>query len=207
MEKMKDTGESTQELREIEFAFMDAHARGESVTVWLGRYPQHARALIDLAMALDAAERPRTVDPKDIVAAVSALRTSFQEVTGTPLYQPAPSLVARVRAHGLKLSELALGLRLPTVILVKIDQGYIRVESIPRWLIAQLAAILGCSGDTILVGLPAAPRTANSQYYANRTPDPARQESFADALDEADNIDEADRQMWLSVLRDENLLP
>jgi len=204
---MRHSGGAAEEPREVEVAFMDAHARGESVTVWLDRYPQHARALIDLAMALDAAERPRTVEQGDIVAAASALRATFQEVTGFPLSQPAPGLVARVRAHGLRLSELAQRLRLPTAILVKIDQGYVRIETIPQRLIAQLAATLDCASDAILKGLPAAPRTANAHYYASRAPDPARQESFADALAEADSMDEADRQTWLAVLSDEGLFP
>ena len=49
-------------LRELKLAFISARERGEPLDSWIGRYPQHARMLIDLAAAL--ATTPEQPEPR-----------------------------------------------------------------------------------------------------------------------------------------------
>ncbi len=207
MNEAKQTGRPADGLREIKLAFIAAHERGEPLDAWLERYPQHARALIDLAMALDETRRRPTPDAAELALAGEALRKALRRVAGTPLAQPAPGLMARARALGMRLPALAQRLRLWPEILVKLDQGFIRPDTIPRRLVEQLAATLDCPTELVLAWLPPTPRTVGAQYYADRTPEPPRQESFAEALARAQGLPEADRQWWLAALREEGLTP
>ena len=115
--------------------------------------------------------------------------------------------MVRARALGMRLPALAQRLRLHPEILVKLDQGFIRVDSVPRRLLEQLAAALDSSAELVLASLPQTPQTASAQYYADRAPEPARQQSFADALAQAESLPEADRHLWQAVLREEGLVP
>jgi hypothetical protein len=207
MNEAKRPGGPAEGLREIKLAFIAAHERGEPLAMWLERYPQHARTLIDLAMALEMGKRQPAPSPEEIATASEALRGALQQVTGAPLSRPAPGFMARARALGMRAPTLAQRLRLHPTILIKLDQGFIRVDSVPRRLIEQLAAALDSSAEMVLASLPQVPHTAGAQYYADRAPEPARQESFADALAGAEGLPEADRQLWQAVLRDEGLVP
>jgi hypothetical protein len=192
-------------FEQIKLAFIEAYGRGALVSDWLQRYPDHCRALIDLATALDLEAQRGAPNPDDVARAGQALRAAFQKVAGFPLVAPAPGLVARVRAREIKLSTLATELRLLPAILVKLDQGFIVVGSVPQRLLKQLGAAFDVSPEQVLTWLPRTPQTAASQYYSDRAPERARQETFAEALAHARALSEADRRFWEEVLCEEGL--
>ena len=78
MNEAKHSSSPADGLREITLAFIAAHERREPLAVWLERYPQHARTLIDLAMTLDAAARQADPDPHTVTATANALREGLR---------------------------------------------------------------------------------------------------------------------------------
>lgn len=204
---VRSPGEVTDEAGAIELAFIAARARGESLAAWLERYPQHARALIDLDSALDADDRAPEPEAEAVAVAVTALRAALARVAGPPAPTPAPGLIARGRALGLGIPQLARRLRLASDLVIKLDRGVFPPATIPRRLCDQLAAVLQYPRATVEAALTRQPVVQAALYYAKRAPEAPRQQSFLDALKQSQDLTPEDRAFWLAAAREEGLVP
>ncbi len=198
---------TTDDVQEIEQAFIMAREQGESLAAWLERYPQHAVALIDLASALDAYDNAPAPDAQAVVAMTKMLRTALAQVAGPLTPTPVPGLVAQGRKLGLSVPQFARHLHLTNDILVKLDQGVLQMATIPRSLFAQLATVLQSTQETIEASLRQQPTAQGAFFYAKQAPDAPQQQSFVDALGQSQDLSPADREYWLAIAREEGLLP
>src|SRR5690349_10817140 len=178
-------------LRHVQFAFLDALDRGERPDTWIQRYPQYAAALIDLAQArdLEAALPPPTAAEVAVVAAIA--RRTLAATTG-----PALSLSERARKAGLSIRDLAARVGLTSDILFKIDRRVVRPETVPGALVRDLAAALDCTATALRAGLTGGPVTAGALYHAKQAPQ-VGQQTFAEAVAASVALPPADRQRWL----------
>ena len=200
------TGSAPQEdaqRDEIEQRFMLAYGRGESLKEWITRYPLYARDLAELALAVDA----QRVLP-DAAAADSALaRDAFlRALEALPVTAAAPGLLARAQALALTIPELAKRLQITPDLLFKLDQGYVRLETVPRRFLAHLARGLQTTVDSLLAGLqPGRAMAGNMAFSTKDRPQAARQVSFLEALGQARGLTPAARQEWEEAARAEGL--
>lgn len=199
--------DSNDELRQIELEFMAAYERGEIITDWIERYPQHAIALTDLAIALelnspDASDEP---DAESLAAAAAALRRAHDEVVGPSPSPSSPGLVARARSLGLTVSQLAGELQLANDILFKLDRGLIWPDTVPKRLMTMVAAALKWPTASLPERLIAS-QPAMALYHAKQKPKLGEPQSFAEALAQSDVIADEDRATWLAIARDEGLV-
>jgi hypothetical protein len=203
--------------RELEERFLDAYARGESLQVWLTRYPQHAAQLAELALAIDAQAlglgRLPAAPPAEVDFARDALLRAVEDVPlparaaaeAVPA-APAPGLAARAQALGLSLPQLARQLRLTPDLLFKLDRGYLRLETVPRRFLAHIAAVLQTTTEGLLASLPSGPAAAAAVgYYTRDQPQEAQQQTFLEALAHARGLPAAERERWTAAARAEGL--
>jgi hypothetical protein len=204
MNSRESTGQADAEIDELRVAFVDALERGELLGDWLDRYPQHARMLTDLAIALDLDDHEPTLIQEEVDFAAAALREGLAHITDQPPSPASPGLVARATAMGLAVPQLARRLRLAGDILFQIDRGYIRPDSLPQRLHREIATVLKVSIANLPANLVAA-RAPTAFYYADCKPTRGNQLSFVEALADSEELAEEDRVWWLSVAREEAL--
>lgn len=221
------------DLEAIRLAFMEARERGEPVHVWLDRYPQYATQLIDLAVALKADDRPiepsvaeavrvagavrRTLERLASPAILAAAAVRVEEVQQVRQAQQTPEaaqisspqvvlgLAGQARAVGLRVPELARRLRLPVQVLVSLDQGYVRLETVPRQFLQFVAEVVQCTVEALAASLRPAPTTAGMAFHVQGKPQNARQRSFVEEIEQAPGIDPAEKARWLAAAREEGL--
>jgi hypothetical protein len=194
------------ELRRVKLDFLAAQERGETLGPWLDRYPQYARELVDLAMATEAEHRLEAPSEDELVATREVLRRVAADVVGQPALAPAVGLVARARAVGVRVPQLARRVGLTAEVLYQLDRGYIRLETVPRALLRRLGEALNASAEAVLAGLPRTPPPAAAMAFnARERPAEARQQSFAEALAQAGDLPAGDRATWLAAVREEGL--
>jgi hypothetical protein len=70
--------------RELKLAFIRAYQCGEPPAAWIGRYPQAARALTDLALALETARRVPAPTPGELGRAAGWLRRALWLARASP---------------------------------------------------------------------------------------------------------------------------
>ena len=179
------------ELRMIKLAFLEAIERGDTPAAWIGRYPQHALALTDLALAASSTED----EPS---AALVSRAADFTRTALAAHLAPQPvSLGERVKALGLTMRAVAAQVRLSSDVLVKLDRRVVPVETVPVRLLDQLGQVLGCTADALRLGLGGAmPQTTGAMYHA-KAPPTVGQQSFADAVRTSVTLAKADREYWL----------
>ncbi len=198
--------------RELEERFLDAYARGESLQVWLTRYPQHAAQLAELALALDAQALGRlpAAPAAEVDFARDALLRAVEEVPlpARPLAEASAGLAARAQALGLSLPQLARQLRLTPDLLFKLDRGYLLLDTVPRRFLAHIAAVLHTTAEGLLASLPGGPAAAAAVgYYTRDQPQEAKQQTFLEALAHARGLPAAERERWTAAARAEGLAP
>ena len=192
MSKANNPTEDT-DLRAIQVAFLAALEQGEAPAAWLRRYPQHARALTDLALTATVPVPEPTV--AEVTRAEDILHAALTQLAARNT-QPV-RLGERVKALGLKIADVAAQVRLTSDILVKIDRRIIPVETVPTHLLDQLAGLLDCSVAALRAGLAGrAPQTSGAMYHSKQQPTPGQQ-SFVDAVRTSVSLTEADRAYWL----------
>ena len=196
----------TDDIQEVEQAFIVAREQGESLAVWLERYPQHAIALIDLASALDAYDNAPAPDPQSVVATTKMLRTALAQVAGPLTPTPAPGLIARGRGLGMNIPQFARRLHLSSDILIKLDRGVLLSATTPRRLREQLATVLQCTQEAVDAALRPQPTGREAFFYAKQAPEAPRQQPFTEALEQSQDIAPDDREFWLAIAREEGLL-
>ena len=202
-------GAAAEELEEIKLAFAAAHERGEPLDAWIRLYPQHAPALIDLAVALDATARPVDVTADEVARIGSVMRSAVAERRQAATAEAAVATVGlldRAKAVGLRASDLAQRVGLTPDLVIKLDRGFVRLETVPRRLLEQLAEALRTTADALAGGLPRMPvASAGLAFNAKEKPAAARQQSFAEALAQSTSLPPAARERWLAAVREEGL--
>lgn len=201
----KSHSQATDDIEEIEQAFIAARQQGESLATWLERYPQHAIALIDLASALDAYDSAPEPDAQAVAATTRLLRTTLTQVAGPPVPPPAPGLIARGRGRGMNIAQFARELRLASDILIKLDRGVVFLTSTPRLLREQLATVLQCAPNVVDAALKPRPTTNAPLFYARQAPAAPQQQSFIEAVTQSVELSPEDHEFWLTVARKEGL--
>src|SRR5947208_231616 len=140
--------------------------------------------------------------------AVAARRATLKAIESLTIAPPLPvvGLIERAQALGLKLPELAKRLQLTPDLLIKLDRGYVQLETVPRRFLAHVAQGLQTTVDALVAGLPTAPRlAAGAAFYTKDRPQTAQQQSFATALQQATALPETERARWLAAAREEGL--
>ena len=196
------------DLEMIELAFAEAHARGEPLAAWIKRYPHHAARLIDLAIALDATAQPVEVAEDEVARIGSAMRSAVAALRQAAVSEATVGvgLLARAKALGLRASDLAQRVNLSADLVLKLDRGFVRLETVPRRLFEQLAGALRTTADSLVSGLPRTPvATAGLAFNAKEKPQEAQQQSFAEALTQSTSLPSAARATWLEAVREEGL--
>lgn len=192
--------------RRLEERFLAAYRRGESLKSWIERYPQHARDLAELAVAVDLQRHTPAPAASEVKAAHTALLKARQERPLSPPVQPVLDLAARARAVGLPVPQLAKRLQLSPELLRKLGHGYIRLETVPRRLLEHVAGALQTTADDLLAGLPRTPAMAGGMaFYTRDKPQAAQQQSFAEALAQDRTLAPAEKARWLAAAREEGL--
>lgn len=182
------------DLRGLKLAFLDALEQGANPADWLRRYPQHATALTDLALA---ATTPDADPPASMVARATRIARAAWQAQPGPGTGIEPSLGERVKALGLNMRDVAARVRLTSEILFKLDRRIIPVETVPARLLNELGAVLDCTADALRAGLGGrGPQTAGAMYHAHQPPEVGRQ-SFADAVRASLNLSADDQAYWL----------
>jgi hypothetical protein len=74
---MMHENELPRDRRELKLAFISAHQCGEPPAAWICRYPQAARALTDLALALETGRRVPAPTPAELGRAAGWLRRAL----------------------------------------------------------------------------------------------------------------------------------
>ena len=189
----------TESLREAQLGLLAALERGEGAAPSLRRYPQHAAALIDLALARageDAAPEP---DAAQVAATAAIARRALAQVAA-----PAPvGLAERANRAGLSLRELASRVGLTSDILFKIDRRVVRAETVPAALLRELGRALDCTAEAVRAGLTGgAPVTAGALYHAASAPQ-VGQQTFAEAVAGSVTLDAESRARWLAAAEDD----
>lgn len=193
---------------EIAERFMLAYARGEPLQEWLARYPQYARDLAELALGLEAQRRLPSAPADEVAFVRSAMLKVLEELPLGSSSEPALGLAARARALKIGIPDLARRLRLTPDLLVKLDQGYIRLETVPRRFLAHVAQGLETTAEALLRGLQAGPQVAGGMaFYTKGRPQAAQQQTFAAALDQAGGMPAAERARWIAAAREEGIAP
>src|SRR5690349_3753136 len=90
------------DLRGLKLAFLDALEQGVNPADWLRRYPQHATALTDLALA---ATTPGGDPPASIVARAAQIARAAWQAQSGPVAGAEPTLGDRVKALGLNMRD------------------------------------------------------------------------------------------------------
>jgi hypothetical protein len=192
-------------LREVKLAFMEVYERDRDLGIWLKRYPQYARQLIDLAMSLDASRVPYSPSEGEIAGASLALREALESVHSSRSPADQLGLIDRIRSAGAKVSEIATTVRIGVDILFKLDRGVIRRATVPQLLLEKLADVLGTSVELLRISVPTSPVTSLTFYYSNRPPDGSYQQTFAEALEQSVATSAEDRSRWLAQAHREGL--
>jgi transcriptional regulator with XRE-family HTH domain len=181
-------------LREAQLGLLAALERGEGAAPSLRRYPQHAAALIDLALARAGEDAAPAPDAAQVAATAAIARRALAAVAAAP----ALGLAERANRAGLSLRQLASRVGLSSDILFKIDRRVVRPETVPAALVRDLAAALDCTATALRAGLTGGPVTAGALYHAKQAPQ-VGQQTFAEAVAASVALAPAARQRWLEA--------
>jgi transcriptional regulator with XRE-family HTH domain len=186
-------------LREAQLGLLAALERGEGAAPSLRRYPQHAAALIDLALARAGEDAAPAPDAAQVAATAAIARRALAAVAAAP----ALGLAERANRAGLSLRQLASRVGLSSDILFKIDRRVVRAETVPAALLRELGQALDCTAEAIRAGLTGgAPVTAGALYHAASAPQ-VGQQTFAEAVQSSVALDAESRARWLAAAQDD----
>lgn len=104
------------------------------------------------------------------------------------------------KAAGKKIGEVAKAVRLPKDVMIKLERGKLRPETIPRKLLERLGEVFERSAEQIRLLIESSVGQARTVFYrAERAPEeePAPPEAFEDALRESPYLDEDCVGDWL----------
>jgi len=182
----RDVYDTVQAYADAQAAAPDNHAL---LQTWISAYPQFQDELRVVSWQIwtqgpdwpraDEAVSPEE-DPELVAAGRSVLASLFpQETFALPL----TSLLAAAKAKGLDPHDLAQALHLDIALLARLEQRLIRVASLPRRLVEQIAQTLDRSPADVTAFLRGKPSFAASAHYkARQAPSISSQTDFAAVL-------------------------
>jgi hypothetical protein len=203
--------ENTPTLDDVLNEFVAEYERptSEALEMWVGRYPQFRRELIDFAAAwaeqialpetpeLTAEEEERIVDR----VMSHALNVSFGRDGKTQTRQPGEnaisSLTGEAKNAGMSVADLAKGCGLDLVLVTKLNNRQILPETIPSRLVSYIARLVGRTAESVMEYLGGPPQLLSGvSFMAKKKPRSFERESFAEAV-RASSLREAEKARWL----------
>lgn len=181
----------------------------EALEMWVGRYPQFRRELIDFveawaeqtvlpeASALTADEEERIVDR----AMSHALNVSFKRDAESHPRQSCEkaiaSLTGEAKNAGMNVAEFAKGCGLDLALVAKLNSRQILPETIPARLVSHIARLVGRTAEGVRAYLKGPPQFLSGLSFKSKTkPRRFERESFADAV-RASSLSKAEKVRWL----------
>jgi len=167
--------------------------------IWARRFPEHAADLAAIAYArlAEPTEKPGTASVFDQDAVVQSAKRVLDRFSFVSAQITSISGVAN--ALGISAKALADHLRIDVVLLAKLEQRLLEVQSIPASLINCLAEVLNRTASDIVAYLAGPPRLSLSADYKSVRPpsvsDSDRQ-TFAEALSSSRTISAENRIYW-----------
>lgn len=192
------------DLPAIEVAFAQALERGESLAEWIHQYPQHAIELTDLAIALVSTGEDERASEAEIESVSGMMHQAARQVLATPPQPPSPGAIARAQSLGMDVMKMTREVRLSADVLYQIDRGLVNLSTLPTGLVRQFSAVLKLPLDSLPDGL-ARPQASPGLFYTQDKPQAKSQISFAEALEDSEDLQAEDRDMWLAAAREEGL--
>ena len=191
-----------EEADAILIAFAEAGPDAD-LAEWTRRYPGHARALARLAAdrwggispaAASVKGDPRIVAiGRDIMAAARASAQQPSPSKGMAL----TSLLTAARARGLDAGAVAERLGLPVAYFWKLHRRLFAPESLPRTLVAELAAAVGRGAEEVADYLRQPPTLAlGASYRSDTAPAVGEREDFAATLAADPDLAPVQRARW-----------
>jgi hypothetical protein len=181
----------------------------EALEVWVRRYPQFRRDLIDFAAAwaeqmvlpeapgLTADEEERIVDR----VMSHALNVSFKRDGEAPARtsdeNPITSLTGEAKNLGMSVAEFAKGCGLDLVLVTKLNNRQVLPETIPSRLVSHIARLVGRTAETVRQYLTGPPQVVSAySFLSKKKPQQFERQNFADAV-RASSLSEAEKARWL----------
>jgi len=180
---------------------------------WGPRYPELEPEFTAIVVDHMAGEHDRPVEAESAGQAVLMQRL-LGEITPGSLdaaraQSPGPlvgavDLPTASTARGIDYpAELARRLRLPSALLEKIATRRMDIGSIPMVLVQQISSILEVGRDQVAAWLTSTPgaSSATPAYVREASTPYGAPTNFAAAVENSFDLDDADREYWLSILR------
>jgi len=179
----------------------------EALEVWVGRYPQFRRELIDFVAAwveettlpespaLTVEEEERIVDR----AMSHALNVSFNRDEQPRQFgvNAIESLIGEAKNAGMSVADFTKGCGLDLVLITKLNNRRILPETIPSRLVSHVARLVGKTADGVMEYLGGPPRLLSGQSFLSKEkPRTFERESFADAV-RSSSLSEEEKAHWL----------
>jgi hypothetical protein len=181
----------------------------EGLEMWVARYPQFRRELIDFVAAwveettlpespeLTIEEEERIVDR----AMSHALNVSFNRDEQSHHRQPGEktitSLTGEAKNAGMSVADFAKGCGLDLVLITKLNNRQIFPQTIPPRLVSHIARLVGRTAEGIKEYLGGPPQLLSAvSFMSKKKPRRVERESFADAV-RASSLSEAEKARWL----------
>ena len=183
----------------------------EALEIWVGRYPQFRRELIEFAavwaeeIVLPRAPEMTPEEEERIVDRVMshALNVSFSRDEQARKQETSKSeteirsLTGEARRAGLSVAEFAKACGLDLSVVAKLNNRQIIPKTIPARLISQIARLLKKTIEAVKDYLERPPQVlAVRSFLAHGKPQSAEQQSFADAV-RASSLSDAEKARWL----------
>lgn len=192
------------EIDRITAEYVEERRAGRSPRVedYARRYPEFAREIrLFVADYLLIGERLPEPDPVPTAPLSSAALAALAqiELESAPVV-PIAGLVARGFERGFEPPRLAAAVGISMDVLAKLDAKAIAVNTVPFTLIERLAEKLQAVPEAVVAFLVgSAPTQAPAHYYAEQAPE-QRQESFLDAIQASNALDERAKQEWANIV-------
>lgn len=194
------------QIDRITAQYVEEHRAGLSPRVkdYTQRYPEYAREIrLFVADYLLTGERLPEPDPVPVAslspAALAALAQIEREIAPASV-APITGLVPRGMELGYGPPRLAAAIGISLDVLAKLDAKAISASSVPFTLVERLAEKLQAAPQAVVAFLAGtAPAQAPAHYFADQPPE-QRQESFLDAIQASDGLDERAKQEWADIV-------
>jgi hypothetical protein len=176
-----------------------AHA-GTRLADWIEKFPEHSEALADFAMA-NSTLRQGTEPHEDTNEEARWLQSAIA-AGGKTRSELAPqairSILTVAKDAGMSPQTLAGRIGIGLAVLAKLDRRLLRVSTIPRALVTEIAEALQLPVRVIVSYIRLAPTlSASASYKASKAPR-VRQETFAGALADCPGMDEDLKRRWIA---------
>ncbi|HLJ82147.1 MAG TPA: hypothetical protein VKT52_11710 [Ktedonobacterales bacterium] len=192
------------EIDRITAQYVEERRAGRSPRVedYTQRHPEYAREIrlfvADYLLIGERLPEPDLVPTAPLSSAALAALAQI-ELESAPVV-PIAGLVARGIEQGYEPPRLAAAVGISMDVLAKLDAKAIIADTIPFTLVERLAEKLQAVPEAVaafLVGT--APAQAPAHYYAEQAPE-QRQESFLDAIQASDALDENAKWEWADIV-------